>query len=395
MKKNILFVMNNLVCGGAEKALLSLLQCFDYNKYNVDLFLFKHDGIFLKKLPREVHLLPEPEHYQYFDMPVKDAATSLLKKRKFDILFYRLMLGYFSKKERNGAVVEQKLWKYLSKAVGTPSKQYDVAIGFQEKNPIYFCVDNVTAKKKIGWIHTDYNKLGIDFKRESFYFQTLGHIVTVSEDLVRLLQQAFPNQHQKFTYIHNVVSVDMIRNMAKERINLPATKGTTLVSVGRLAKEKGLELSLQAVDLLVKKGYHIIWYVIGEGNMRSYLENEIAIRDLHNHIKLLGLQENPYPYIKAADIYIQTSRYEGKSISIDEAKILQKPIVITNFETAKDHIDDGKNGLIADMNAHDVAEKIEQFIQDQEMRKLVIHNLSEEQLGTEAEVQKLYEIIER
>ena len=141
------------------------------------------------------------------------------------------------------------------------------------------------------------------------------------------------------------------------------------------------------------KGYNIKWYVIGEGNEREKLEEIIKKKNLENHFKLLGLRENPYPYLKKADIYVQPSRYEGKSIAIDEAKILHKPIIVTNYETAKDQITNEINGLIVDMNEKGLSEGIERLIQNQDLKHSFINNLSNEQLGTENEINKLYEII--
>lgn len=165
MRKSVLFIMNKLVCGGAEKSLISVLQSIDYSKYKVDLFLFKHEGIFLSKLPKEVNLLPEPENYKYFDMPFKKSLIELIKNKKYKIAYNRIVLGYLAKTEKNGALVEQRFWNYLARSIDEINKQYDVAIGFQEKNPIYYCVKKVKADRKIGWIHTDYNKLSFDSKK--------------------------------------------------------------------------------------------------------------------------------------------------------------------------------------------------------------------------------------
>ena len=395
MKKNLLFVMNNLTCGGAEKSLISLLETIDYSLYNVDLFLFKHEGIFINKLPKEVCLLPEPMNYKYFDMPIKKSLMELIKKRDFKTSFYRMALGYLAKTENNGAIIEQRIWKYMSKSINEINKEYDAAIGFQEKNPIYFCVDKVKAKRKIGWIHTDYNKLGIDFRKEKVYFGKLDYIVTVSDELVNILKNNFPESEEKFICIHNIVSSKMIRKMSSEKVEFKTEgdKSISLISVGRLAKEKGLDISLEAVDMLVKKGYDIKWYIIGEGNVRKELERSIKERNLEERIILLGLKENPYPYIRQSDIYIQTSRYEGKSISIDEAKILAKPIVITNFETADNHIKNHTDGLIAEMDSISVADNLEKLINDEMLRRKFINSLTEEELGTEDEIDKLYKLI--
>ncbi|MEN1937241.1 glycosyltransferase [Paenibacillus sp. 102] len=396
MKKNILFIMNNLNCGGAEKALISLLEVIDYSKYKVDLFLFKHEGIFINKLPKEVTVLPESIKYKYFDMPIKRSLTDLMKIGDFKTIFSRGVLGYLAKTETNGAIIEQKIWKYMSNSIDEIDKEYDVAIGFQEKNPIYFCVDKVKAKKKIGWIHTDYNKLGIDFSKEKFYFGKLDHIVTVSEELVNILKENFPEYGEKIGCIHNIVSARMIRKMSLEKVDFKEEndKSISLISVGRLAKEKGLDISLEAFNILVKKGYDLTWYLIGEGNVREELERIIKEEKLEKRVKLLGIKENPYPYIKQADIYIQTSRYEGKSISIDEAKILAKPILITNFETANNHIRNNINGVIAEMNPMSVANHLELLIKEEKLRSEFIDNLKKEELGTEDKVDHLYNLID-
>ncbi|MEH7016232.1 glycosyltransferase [Bacillus sp. JJ63] len=395
MKKEILFVMNNLHCGGAEKALISLLEVMDYSKYNVDLFLFKHTGMFINKLPKEVTLLPEPINYKYFDMPITRSLTELIKKGDFKTVFSRGILGYLAKKENNGAIIEQKLWRYMSNSIDEINKEYDVAIGFQEKNPIYFCVDKVKAKRKIGWIHTDYNKLGIDYSKEKFYFGKLDYIVTVSEDLVNILTKNFPEYEKKIKCIHNIVSSRMIKKMSLEKVDFKEEddRSISLISVGRLVKEKGLDISLEAFDILVRKGHDIKWYLIGEGNVREELESSIRERKLEERVKLLGLKENPYPYIKRSDIYIQTSRYEGKSIAIDEAKILAKPIIITNFETANNHIRNNINGVIAEMNPMSVANNLELLIKEEKLRNKFIDSLKEEELETEDEINNLYELI--
>lgn len=395
MKKKILFVMNNLNCGGAEKALISLLEIIDYSKYDVDLFLFKHVGIFINKLPKEINLLPEPVNYKYFDMPITQSLAELINIGDFRTAFSRGVLGYLAKTEKNGAIIEQKLWRHMSRSIDEIKNEYDVAIGFLEKSPVYFCVDKVKAKQKIGWIHTDYSKLGINYNKEKEYLGKLDYIVTVSEELVNILKGNFPEFEEKITCIHNIVSSKMIKKMSLGKVVLKEEddRSMSLISVGRLAKEKGLDITLEAFDILVKKGYNIKWYLIGEGNVRGTLEKSIKERNLEDRVKLLGLKTNPYPYIKQSDIYIQTSRYEGKSISIDEAKILAKPILITNFETANDHIRNNINGIIAEMNPLAVANSLELLITEEKLRNKFIDNLMKEELGTESEVDYLYELI--
>ncbi|PFI51372.1 glycosyl transferase [Bacillus cereus] len=393
MKKDVLFVINNLNCGGAEKSLISLLNTMDYSRYNVDLFLFKHEGLFLNKIPKQVNVLAEPLEYQLFDMPIKAAIMKCLRQGRLDIALSRVCAGYIFKSEKNKARCEQRVWRYLSKSLQNISKKYDVAIGYLEKNPVYFCIDKVNANKKIGFIHTDYDKLGMDPNIDRGYFRSLDHIVTVSEECANVLKQRFSIYNDKIGVIHNIVSPSTINKMSQEKVDLER-KGVKLVSVGRLSHEKGFDLAIEACKNLVGDGYEIKWYIIGEGEGRGKLEKMIEENHLQDHFLLLGLKENPYPYIREADIYVQPSRFEGKSIAIDEAKILHKPIVVTNFSTAKDQIKNEENGLIIDMDAHSLSEGIKKLIHNEELRNKLIKNLSDEELGTESEIKKLYTLFE-
>lgn len=393
MKKNILFIMNNLNCGGAEKALISLLQTMDYSKYNVDLLLFKQEGIFLNNIPKEVNLLKEPIGYNYFDMSIKEAILDCIKKFRFDIALNRLFAGYIFKTEKNRVVCEQRVWKYISSSIKYLNKKYDVAIGYLEKNPIYFCVEKVNAKKKIGFIHNDYEQLGMDPNIDVKYFDKLDNIVTVSESCEKVLKQKFPQYEQKIKVMYNILSTKTINKMADENVYIDNEK-INIVSVGRLNYQKGFDMAIEACELLKKDGYDFTWSILGEGEERSKLEKMIKERNLEKIFILKGIQENPYPYIKQADIYVQPSRFEGKSIAIDEAKILNKPIIVTDFSTAKDQIVNEKNGLIVDMNSENIYKAIKKVIDLKELRQKLRLNLSMEKLGTEKEIEKLYKLFE-
>ncbi|MEV5025989.1 glycosyltransferase [Paenibacillus sp. LPE1-1-1.1] len=393
MKKKLLFVMNNLNCGGAEKSLLSLFQTIDYSRYEVDLYLFKHEGIFLDKLPEQVTVLEEPPLYHYFDMSIKSACVSCLKSGRYRLAFSRVKAGYIFTTEKNPAKREQRAWKHLSRALPRLNKKYDVAIGFLEKNPVYFAVEKVNAMKKIGFIHNDYEKLRMDSNLDIPFFGKLDYLVTVSDGCGEVLEQKFPQYKQKIKVIHNIVSPSIINRMSLDKTELEQHKGITIVSIGRLNYQKGFELAIEASKALVHQGYDFKWYVIGEGEERVKLESLIEESGLTNHFFLIGIKENPYPYIQEADIYVQPSRFEGKSIAIDEAKILKKPIIVTNFSTAKDQIIHNHNGLIVDMNAAALNEGIRRLIEDKNLRLFFSEQLAQEQLGSESEIEKLYALI--
>ncbi|WP_053374676.1 glycosyltransferase [Paenibacillus sp. FJAT-27812] len=392
MKKKLLFVMNSLHCGGAEQSLISLLQTIDYSKHEVDLFLFKHEGVFLKKLPREVNVLDAPDFYPYFDMSIKTAVVDCVKQRRFRLAAARIGAGYVFRTEKNVAKSEQKVWRYLAKSLFDLDKEYDAAIGYLEKTPIYFVIDKVKARTKIGFIHTDYDKLGMDPAIDEHFFDKLNVIVTVSEECVRLLKIRFPRFEHKIELMHNIVSPAAIIDMSVDTIELPRAE-TIIASVGRLIHQKGFDLAVEACDRLVQAGYSIKWYIIGEGEERAKLEQLIKEKSLERTLILTGMQENPYPYIKQCDLYVQTSIYEGRCLTITEAKILKKPIVSTNFTVIYDQIKHEENGLIVNQDAASIYEGIKRLIDDESLRNHFVHNLQKEALGTEDEIHKLYQWI--
>ena len=393
-KKNILIIMNNLRVGGAEKALISLLQTFDYSLYNVDLLLFKKEGLFINQIPKEVILLVEPPEYKFFDMAFSKAILNAFKLRRLDIVFNRIKMAYLFKTEKNGAIREQKLWKYLGKCLQPISKKYDLAIGFLEKTPNYFCVDKTTAKVKIGWIHTSYSNLKMNSKFDLKYFEKLNKIITISKTCAVDLENIFPMFLNKILIFENIIPSNLIEKLSNDEVDFKTKSNTLLlVTVSRLSYEKGCDLAIESCKILKKQNVNFIWIFIGEGNQRKYLQDKITEYNLENHAVLLGLKENPYPYVKLANFYIQPSRYEGKSISIDEAKILKKPIIVTNFSTAKDQINSGENGLIVAMNPEAIAIEILNLQNNLELQNKLVFNLSNEKMGNESEIEKIYALI--
>lgn len=392
MKKRILIVMNNLTCGGAEKSLVSMLQSIDYSLCDVDLLLFRHEGVFMNKLPKQVNLLDEPVEYQYFDMSIQKALYECATKGNIRVAWARICAGYIFKTETNRTRCEQRVWKYSSKSLKRLTKKYDAAIGYLEKTPIYFVTDKVTATKKIGFIHTDYDQLGMDPVIDSKHFRLLDYIVTVSEQSVKVLQNRFPMFKDKIVLMHNIVSPAAVLDMATD-IKPMKTNGITLATVGRLSHMKGFDMAIEACEMLIQDGYSVTWYVVGEGEERRKLEPMLREKGLEDSFILTGLQENPYPYMNQCDIYVQTSLFEGRCLTLTEAKILHKPIVSTNFDAVYDQLTDGQNGLIVERDPMSIYQGIKRLIDDEGLRLQLVEHLKQEKLGTEDEVQKLYQWI--
>ncbi|MFY7757058.1 MAG: glycosyltransferase, partial [Flavobacterium stagni] len=333
MKKNLVFIIPSLEAGGAEKSLVNLLNTIDYQKYSVDLVLFKSGGVFAALVPRQVNIVALNPNFQQFSRGLLSSCLYFALRFQFRLVYHRIAFFLTSRIEKNEAVAEQKNWKHMRAFITMLPKKYDAAIGFLEKTSNYFAVDCVQATTKIGWIHTTYSNSGMDATWDAPYFEQFKAVIGVSPECVADLQNNFPHLKARFQLIYNIISPSLIGQLAAQACeddSLFATP-TTFVTIARLSPEKGLDLAIEAAKLLVEKGLTFKWLILGDGVERERLKAQIETHQLEDYVFLLGVRQNPYPYVKRATVYVQPSRYEGKSMAIEEAKILQKPVVVTAF----------------------------------------------------------------
>lgn len=395
VRKKILFVIPSLNLGGAEKSIINLLNALDHRKYDAEIFVMTKVGPLLQQIPDHVKILEASPNYSRFSQSVFKSFFEFLMLGEFRLAIKRGLFAFWNRYYKNVAVSEQQTWKYVQDFFARIEVNYDVAIGYLEKSTIYFIADKVTAEKKIGWIHTDLEAIKLDFGFEKKYLRQLDYIITVSEGLSSRLRKVLPELSGKIKTVENINSAKFIRKQAEAETSVVFdNQKINLIYVGRLVKEKGLYNALNALKILVKINKNIIFHIAGDGELKDDLQHFVNDNNLSSNVVFLGMQSNPYPLIKKADIFLLTSFYEGKSISLEEAKILKKPIVVTSFTSAKDQIKDFETGLIADMNPQSIADKIELLIQDSSLRNKIIDNLENEDFDTEKEIEKLYKLIE-
>lgn len=398
MKKKVLIASFDLAIGGVERSLIGLLNSIDYQKYEVDLMLFKHEGEFLSLLPEGPNLLPENPAYSTF----RKSISQIIRDGRYSIAVSRLLAknlsgvkGKMMKLEEPGYLTIQYGWELTRPFLPKLSNEYDLAIGFLW--PHHFVGEKVKAKRKVGWIHTDYSNIFIDKKTEMKMWENLDQIVAVSEECSNTFVNQFPHLKDKTIVIENILSQDFVRQQSEiqsaQEIKKETGK-TIIVSVGRLSHAKGFDNAIRACRQLVDKGYDIAWYIVGYGPLENELRKLITELGLENHFFLLGKKMNPYPYIKACDIYVQPSRYEGKAVTIREAQILGKPVVITNFPTAKSQVKDGVDGLITPMKIGGIVEGLQKLLDNPTLREELIKNTRSMDYGNENEVQKIYSLID-
>lgn len=230
-------------------------------------------------------------------------------------------------------------------------------------------VDKLNAHTKITFFHSDYEKWSYYYRMDKKYYPQVDAIFTISEKCVDSLKRGFPSVASKIRLMENITSVGLIEQMSYTLIDFPKTTKYRFLTLGHLSKNKGTHLAILAASILQTRGIDFCWYFIGsttEAQRFMKLAKELKIKQ---RIVFLGTTPNPYPYIKAVDLFVHTSLFEGKSIALDEAKLLCKPIVVTNFSTVHDQFEDHVNATIVEMTPESIANGIEELLMNQDLQK--------------------------
>lgn len=397
MKKKVFIMMSSLGIGGAESALISMLGCFDYTKYSVDLFLFNHSGENMPNIPDEVNLLPVIKSYS----GLEGSIIGNIKKMNWGIVLGRLtgkltstMYNNLNRWNDSSLVAIQYSHRFsrlfLPKIM--PDKEYDLAISFL--TPHYFVAEKVNAKKKIAWIHTDYSTMHCNINSEFKMWNKYNNIVSISDKCTYAFCSKFPELKNKIVLIENITKKEIILKKAELEKTVLYDKGISILSVGRFSYPKNFDNVPEIASLIKSKGIDFKWYIIGEGGEEPLIRSKIAEYNMEDTVILLGKKENPYPYIKACDIYVQPSRFEGKAVTVCEALILNKPVIITNYATAHSQIKNGFDGVIVPLDNEGCANAIAEAMTDQELLHELIENMKSTNYSNESEIEKLYELIE-
>ena len=399
MKKKIIVISHGLEIGGAERALLGLLYSFDYMRYDVDLFLMHHQGELMEYIPQQVNLLPEKIEYTCLAVPISE----VIKKKKVRMLFGRIYGKFKAKKfikenalpADNGVELEYS-HKYTCKYVPEISdKKYDLVISFL--TPHYFAANKVNAKKKIAWIHTDYSRIQVNIASETAMWKNYDYIASISDAVTENFLSVFPMFKEKIILIENILPEEFVKKQANEFLvdKEMNAKGIKILSIGRFCKAKNFDNVPEICQRIRERGMDITWYLIGFGRDEELIKRKIAEANMQEYVKILGKKENPYPYIQACDVYIQPSRYEGKCVTVREAQMLGKPVIITNYETAKEQLESGVEGIIVPMQNQECADQIFDLLNNNCLLEQLSFNCQMRKYSNKEEVKKIYRILEK
>lgn len=400
MKARIFIAMHYMEIGGAETALVGLLNALDPARVDVDLFLYDHRGEMMQFIPKWVNLLPQIPKYSVLERPI----VELVKRGFWGIAAARMWAKRISKVayKRSGSKLENNGGLDKMSKCTTPllpkinqSVTYDLAISFL--TPHRIVAEKVKAKKKIAWIHTDYTRVWVDVEDELKVWQKYDYVASISGDVTNTFLQVFPSLAPKIVEIENTLSPTFVRKRAElQNVDKEIRhEGTiTLLSVGRFSDAKNYDNVPDVCKRLINETkLNIKWYIIGYGGDEALIRKKIKEAGMEEHVILLGKRSNPYPYIKACDIYVQPSRYEGKSVTVREAQMLCKPLVVTNYPTAPSQIRSGIDGVIVPMDNEGCAHGLAEVICDKPLQERIIAHLKTHDYGNESEVEKIYTLI--
>lgn len=393
MRKKILFVINSLTIGGSEKSLVSLLNTIDYSKYDIDLMMFKKGEEFDIYIPKEVNVLDIPEYYKFLN---DKNSTNLKNKTKFLITRLKTSINLrINLLKKNHIHNEHILYKSQYKILSNLDKKYDAAIAYSQGMPTYFVADKVNANKKIAWINCDYATSKYDKDIDEKFYKTFDKIVAVSKTIKQSIIDIKPQYKDKIEVILDIVNPKLIENMAMEYEASEYSEDINILTVARLVIDyKGYDIAIKTAKILKENGYKFKWYVVGDGPDKVKISSLIDEYDVKDCFILLGKRENPYPYMKNCDIYVQPSRREGFGLTVVEAKILNKPIVCTNFNTAKELIKNEYDGLISGNNEEELYLSIRRYIDDIILRNKVINTLENNlKYNSIDEIYKIYSLL--
>lgn len=375
MKKKILFTINTMGQAGAEKAMIELMKVLDPSLYEIDLYVMIPRGEMFTILPNYVNIL-NPS-YDTNRLLGKEGRR-FLYKTTIKALWYHgnflthapFMIKNICQQKARGKLQLEKLFYPILSDGAKPLKQtYDLAIAFLEGASAYYVADHVKAKKKVAFIHIDYQMAGYTPYMDRHCFDRFDRIYAVSNEVKEKFLQVYPQHKDKSFIFHNIINEKEIKRAAEKGSGFQDDfTGMRILTVGRLHPQKAYPIAIEAQALLKQRGLNVRWYVLGEGSQRVALEKLINELHLQKDFILLGAVKNPYPYYKECDLYVHATAFEGKSIAIEEAQVLGKAILASDCTGNREQIQSGIDGELVALDVEAIANAIQRLYRHPSLR---------------------------
>ena len=370
MKKKIIFVTKALWIGGIETALVNLLNCFDYDKYEVTLLVLRAE----LEMKDQIHpkcrvLIADREKTVSFDSPYRfKRLYHLTEETKHPSKLHRAMMWAVPAIKW----IENRLYiRYIHSLM--KKEHFDTVVIYSD----------VAAETAIRAIHA--NKFLMFYHHgamrhvyhDKIAYKKCNKIIAVSENQANELKKFVPAAADKIVSIHNLTDVEGIRRKALESTAEVFDKTKfNIVSVGRVSHEKGMDIAVRVCEKLVSDGFgQVRWWIIGDGPDMQEVKDTIAATHMEEHVITVGMRKNPYPYIRQADLYVQPSRFEGYPMAILETLVIGQPVVSTNNNGAKEILKDGITGILRPIDVDAIGEAVEMLLKNTEVYKKLKENV--------------------
>lgn len=362
--RKLFFLLSSMNVGGVEKAFLGLLSTLPIQENEVHLGLLQKRGGLIGFVPSWVHIHEVTVYQPYWrlinDPPLWHIKKQIKSLHWIDAFIHLLLYTHFK-------LTGNRYWFYQWLLRNEPMMEgeYDIAVAFAGPSQAidYYVYKKVRAREKYGWIHFDVSKFGIDRGMTARVYRHYQKIFVVSEAAKQIFDNVFPQFKDKTEVRYNIVPKEQIRQLADEGNTFSDEfYGKRILTVGRISKEKGQRMAIGALKILISKGYDVKWYFIGEGNDIEFCRQFAVESGLTDYSIFLGLQINPYGYIRNCDIYVQPSLHEGFCITLAEALCFNNPIVCTRFTGAEEQLKDRNDSIVVDITPEALAEGVENIL---------------------------------
>lgn len=381
-KKKVAILLPWLKMGGTNKIALHFMK--ELTQYcDVTLILSQNTGELLEQLPENIHLVID-EMRDFKEIFKEDLSKLRIIRLVQDVIYYARI-----KLKRDNV----DNYRYLvQRHECICDTEFDCAISYHGQSPerLLNLLYRTHAKKKVAWIHGEFNNPADHYRRMNLYYAQLDHMFFVSNHTLNSFFDKFTMDRSKCTVYYNPIDITEILTKAE----LPCASKfdpeyINLVTVGRVSSEKGQDMIPEVTRQLLAVGHKVRWYLVGDGDTRTKVETLIRKYGVEDNVILLGTKNNPYPYMSACDVYVQPSYTEGYSTTICEAGILGKAIVGTKPSGGiYDQITDGENGFIVDATVDGLTEGILRLIEDETLRKQFEKNIQKKNFEGKGEIQK-------
>lgn len=373
-KFKVVIVSTNFSCGGVEKSLISFMNQLDYDKVDVDLLLKDHTGELRTMVPESVHILP-PIESESCREPIKKAIPIMIHNRQYRELIYKILktaaaksgLSFLNDKVAIHFLKEQSLY-------------YDLAILYDFTMLSYF-ERLVEAKKRCIFIHFDAKVLFKDWKIHELRqieerVSEFDSVFCVSKYCMQALLEVLPRLQHKAKIFHNILDEREILLKAQEGQigGLDSDDTIKICTVARLSNEKGIDVAISTCYELIKRGYKVTWICVGDGPIKEELQSQIEKMGLADSFYLIGSKPNPYKYMANCDVYVQPSRYESYGITVAEAAILHKKMVLSDIPSFHEIVDNSSNIIFSPTRPIELANSIERMLEVTERTEIGILN---------------------